>query len=95
MTEPRHPGIVLKEDYMDPSGLSARRLAKGLKIHVSRITALVRGDRDMTPETALALEGYFGEPLEYWLQLQVKLDAHRVRAAAHAKATARATRPSR
>jgi len=95
MIEPRHPGTVLKEDYMDPSGLSARRLAKGLKIHVSRISALVRGDRDMTPDTAILIEGYFGRSAEFWMDLNRDYVLDKSRKAAHARFKARATRPSR
>ena len=55
---------------MEPLGLSANRLAKELCVHPNRISEIARGRRDVTADTALRLERYFGASAEMWLNLQ-------------------------
>ena len=52
---PIHPGEVLREDFMEPLGLSANRLAMELRVPVTRIADLIRERRAITPDTALRL----------------------------------------
>ena len=59
-----HPGEVLREEYLLPLGLSARALAKLLGVPANRITEIMRGERDVTADTAIRLARYFGtDPL--------------------------------
>ncbi len=72
--DPIHPGEVLLEDFMKPLGLSANRLAKALCVHPNRISEIARGRRDVTADTALRLERYFGVSARFWLGVQVQHD---------------------
>ena len=74
MRTPIHPGEILLEDFMKPLGLSANRLAKALCVHPNRISEIVRGRRDVTADTALRMERYFGASAEMWLNLQNQYD---------------------
>ena len=65
-----HPGETLLEGFLKPLSLSANRLAKALCVHPNRISEIVRGRRDVTADTALRLERYFGASAEMWLNLQ-------------------------
>jgi antitoxin HigA-1 len=68
-----HPGEVLK-DELEARGLSAHALSIALRLPASRISQIVRGQRAITPETALRLARYFGGSATIWLRLQVAYD---------------------
>src|SRR5438105_15670147 len=74
-----HPGEVLK-DELEARGLSAHALSLGLRLPASRISQIVRGQRAITPETALRLARYFGGSAAIWLRLQVAYDLSRAEA---------------
>jgi antitoxin HigA-1 len=67
---PVHPGEILREEYLNPLGMSANALAVALKIPAPRINDIVREKRGITPDTALRLARYFGTSPEFWLNLQ-------------------------
>jgi addiction module HigA family antidote len=71
------PGEILKEEFMNPSGLSANALAQALHVPANRILAILKGTRGITADTALRLSWYFGNSAEFWLNLQqlYELDA--------------------
>jgi len=46
------PGDVLKADFLEPLGLSARRLAREIGVPTNRVTAILHGERAVTAETA-------------------------------------------
>ena len=50
-----HPGEILLEDFLKPSGISMNRLALDLRVPVTRIAEIVHGRRGVTPDTALRL----------------------------------------
>lgn len=70
MIGPIHPGVTLREDFMEPHGLSANGLARALGIPQNRISDIVRGRRGITADTALRLERAFGVSAAFWLDLQ-------------------------
>src|SRR5271165_5088756 len=69
-----HPGEVLKEEFLDPMGISAYRLSKDLSIPQTRISGIVKGSRRITADTALRLSKYFGNSAKFWLGLQDDFD---------------------
>lgn len=48
---PVHPGEVLREDLMVPLGLSINRLARDLRVPVTRMSEIVNGRRSITADT--------------------------------------------
>ena len=70
MIGPIHPGATLREDFMEPHGLTAGGLARALGIPRNRIGDIVRGRRGITADTALRLERAFGVSAAFWLNLQ-------------------------
>ena len=66
---PVHPGEILREE-MDARGLFGNAMAQALDIPVDLITAILRGKRGITPDTARRLSRYFGTTPELWLNLQ-------------------------
>ena len=66
---PVHPGEILAEE-LEELGMSASALAKALDVPTNRITAILKGQRGMTANTALRLSRYFGTTPQLWLNLQ-------------------------
>lgn len=66
---PVHPGEILAEE-MEELGLSANALAGALGVPTNRITAILRGQRGVTADTALRLSRYLGTTPQLWLNLQ-------------------------
>ena len=76
---PVPPGEILKEEFLDPFGLSSYTLAKELNVPTNRITAIVNGERAITADTAMRLSIYFGTSPEFWINLQAGYDLERIR----------------
>ena len=89
---PVHPGEVLREDFLRPSGLTANALAKALRVPAPRINDIVRGRRGVTADTAMRLARYFGGDAQSWLNLQTLHDL-RIAEKANAKKIERQVTP--
>ena len=62
---PVHPGEILGEE-LEELGLSANALAKALGVPTNRVTAILKGQRGITADTALRLSRYFGATPQLW-----------------------------
>lgn len=71
---PVHPGEVLRDEFLEPLGLSVYELAKDIHVPRSRANDIVRGERSITTDTALRLSRYFGTTPEFWINLQARHD---------------------
>jgi len=71
---PIHPGEILREDFMQPLGLSMNKLAMDLHVPVTRIAEIVHERRGITPDTALRLGRYFNTSARFWLNAQAAYD---------------------
>jgi addiction module HigA family antidote len=67
--EPIHPGEHLAEELQE-LGISARELARELRVPVTRVTEILRGRRGITGDTALRLGRYFQVSPDFWMNLQ-------------------------
>jgi len=79
---PIHPVEVLKEEFMQPLGLSANGFARSLHVPANRISAIVKGPRAVTANTALRLAKALGTTPDFWLNLQKRYDLDCARDAA-------------
>jgi addiction module HigA family antidote len=68
---PVHPGEILREEYLEPLGMSPNALANALHLTATRVNDIVRERRGVTPTTALRLSQYFGTTPEFWMNLQM------------------------
>ncbi len=68
-----HSGLALK-DELDARHLSASALALKLRVPPQRLHEIIRGQRSITPDTALRLPRFFGNSAEFWLTLQTNHD---------------------
>ena len=55
-----HPGEILRTEFLDELGITAYRLAKDIGIGRARLSEILSGKRDITPDTAIRLGLYFG-----------------------------------
>lgn len=72
--EPIYPGEILREDFLEPLGISINQLSRDLSVPPNRISEIVNGKRAITADTALRLEQYFGVEAQFWLNLQTEFD---------------------
>ena len=70
---PIHPGEVLKGELSE-IGMSANAFAQALNVPTNRITAILKGTRSITADTALRISHFFGTTPEFWLNLQSSYD---------------------
>jgi antitoxin HigA-1 len=71
---PTHPGIILKEEFLDLLGMSQLEFAAHLGVPIQRINGIVRGRRAVTPATAWLLSQSLGTTPEFWINLQTAHD---------------------
>ena len=71
---PVHPGEILRDEFLEPMGLSVYELAKAITVPRSRANDIVRGRRAITTDTALRLARYFGTSAAFWVNLQARHD---------------------
>lgn len=69
---PVHPGEILLEEFMKPSAppINANMLAKAIDVPANRITAILKGQRGITGDTAVRLAAFFNTTAEFWMNLQ-------------------------
>jgi addiction module HigA family antidote len=68
------PGELLKEEFLEPMGISQYRLAKEIGVPAQRVGAIVLGKRSVTADTDLRLCKFFGLSNGYWLRAQAAYD---------------------
>jgi addiction module HigA family antidote len=71
---PSHPGIILKEEFLDELGITQVAFAAHIKVPVQRVNEIVRGKRGVTSETAWLLAQALDTTPEFWLNLQSNYD---------------------
>jgi len=76
--QPTHVGEVLKEEFLEPLGMTQSHLAKALHTSFRAINELVNEKRGVTTEMALKLAKYFGTSPQLWLNLQNQFDLYKV-----------------
>jgi addiction module HigA family antidote len=71
---PIHPGEILREEFLEPMGISQYRLAKDISVPPRRINEIVHGKRSITADTALRFGRFFAVTPQFWLNLQTRYD---------------------
>jgi addiction module HigA family antidote len=71
---PIHPGEILKEEFLEPMGISQYRLAKDINVPPRRINEIVHCSRSISANTALRLGRYFKMSPQFWINLQAHYD---------------------
>jgi antitoxin HigA-1 len=69
-----HAGEILKEEFLDPLGLSQNALARAIGVPPRRINEIVLGKRAITADTDLRLARYFRMSEGFFLRLQTSYE---------------------
>jgi antitoxin HigA-1 len=77
LTTKRKPatiGEILREEFMEPLGLTQGALADAMGVQRKHVNELCNDRRNVTAATALILARVFGNSAEFWLNIQRRTD---------------------
>jgi len=77
MRQPRnpfHPGEILLEEFLEPSGITQVAFAEKLGWTRARLNELIKGKRGITADAALDLARALGTSPKLWMNLQATWD---------------------
>lgn len=79
MKNPPHPGLVVLQECIEPSGLTITDAAAALGVTRNTLSELVNGKRGISPEMAVRISLVFGGTEEGWLAQQAQYDLSHLR----------------
>lgn len=74
---PFHPGEILLEEFLEPSGMTQVKFASKLGWTPARLNELIKGKRGITASAALDLAEALGTSPKLWMNLQATYDLDR------------------
>ena len=92
MKSPPHPGPSVREDCLEPLGLTVTAAARRLGVSRKRLSDIVNGHAGLSPEMAIRLDKAFGGGADTWFRLQAAYDLARAMKHADRIKVARLTR---
>ena len=78
MKNPPHPGRIVRQECLDPLGLTVTAAARGLGVTRKALSELLNGRSGISPEMAVRLSKAFGGSPALWLGLQMDFDLAQV-----------------
>jgi addiction module HigA family antidote len=79
MKHPVHPGRIIRNDCIEPLGLTITKAAKVLGVTRQALNNVVNCKSGISPEMAIRLSKAFGSNPETWLRMQIAYDLAQVR----------------
>jgi addiction module HigA family antidote len=77
--KPSPPGDFVREEILEPLGLSVTRAAEVLGVRRATLSDLVNGKAGLSPEMALRIEKAFGVSMDTLLRMQAWHDSYTIR----------------
>ncbi len=74
MHNPPHPGEILREDCLEPLGLTVTAAAKWLGVSRGSLSELLNGHNGISAEMAIRLEKAGWSTAETWMRMQLSYD---------------------
>ena len=74
MKNPPHPGRIVRQECLEPLGLTVTQAARALGVTRQTLNNLVNGRAGISPEMSIRLSKAFGSSPEVWLGLQMEYD---------------------
>jgi addiction module HigA family antidote len=74
MHNPPHPGRIVRQECLEPLGLTVTDAAKALGVSRLTLSELVNERRGISPEMAIRLSKAFGGTPGLWIRLQSSFD---------------------
>jgi len=72
--KPTHPGVIIKEDYLNPLSITIKDMADVLGISRKTLSKIINERGSITPDMALRLSRAFETTPDLWLNLQQNFD---------------------
>ena len=79
MKNPPHPGRIVRQECIEPLGLTVTEAAERLGVKRQTLNNLVNGKSGVSPEMSIRLSKAFGSAAEVWLGLQMQYDLAQAR----------------
>ena len=76
---PPHPGRIVRDECLEPLGLTVTAAAHALGVTRQALNNLVNERAGISPEMAVRLAKAFGSTAETWLRMQAAYDLAHVR----------------
>lgn len=67
-----HPGIIIKEEFIEPLELTPYAVAKGTGIPQTALGEILKGKRNISAINALKLLKYFGVSESFFINIQTR-----------------------
>ena len=74
MNNPPHPGYSIRENCLEPLGLSVTEAARALGVARHTLSRVLNGRAAISPEMAIRLEKAGWSNAEFWLRRQTTYD---------------------
>jgi addiction module HigA family antidote len=74
MKKPLHPGRIVRQECIDPLGLTVKEAARGLGVTRQTLNNVVNEKAAISPEMAIRLSKAFGSSPEVWLGMHMEYD---------------------
>ncbi len=74
MKNPPHPGLAVRHDCLEPSGLTVTEAARKLGVSRKQLSDVVNLRSGISPEMAIRLDKAFGGGADTWFQLQADFE---------------------
>ena len=72
--QPTHPGVIIKEDYLNPMSISVKDMADILGVSRKTLSKIINERGSISPDMALRLSRALDTTPDLWLNLQQKFD---------------------
>jgi antitoxin HigA-1 len=77
MKNPPHPGRIVRDECLQPLGLTVTAAAKILGVSRQALNNLVNERAGISPEMAIRLAKAFGSTAQTWMRMQLNYDLAR------------------
>ena len=74
MKDPPHPGRIVRQECLEPLGLSVTDAAKALGVSRNALSEIVNERRGISPEMSIRLHKAFGGGADSWHMMQANYD---------------------
>lgn len=72
--KPTHPGVIIKQDYLEPLSMSIKDTAEILGVSRKTLSKIINEGGSVTPDMALRLAMAFNTTADLWMNLQKNYD---------------------
>lgn len=72
--KPLHPGKYLREEFLEPYGITQADFAEALQLNRVTVSKILNGRQSITADVAIRLSKCLKTSPDVWLNMQTKLD---------------------